>query len=48
MCSSDLVVVPSWMSVDAEKLEGKIVSMPTREEIDTPIEEHLIVELYSK
>ncbi len=42
------VVVPSWMSVDAEKLEGKIVSIPTREEIDTPIEEHLIVELYSK
>ena len=30
------------------KLEGKVVAMPRREEIDTPIAEHLIVELYSK
>ena len=42
------VVVPSWLSADADKLEGKVVSLPTRAEIDTPIEEHLIVELYSK
>ena len=42
------VVVPSWLSADADKLEGKVVALPTREEIDTPIEEHLIVELYSK
>ena len=42
------VTVPSWMSVDVEKLEGKIVSVPTREEIDAPVAEHLIVELYSK
>lgn len=42
------VTVPSWMSVEVEKLEGKIVSVPTREEIDAPVAEHLIVELYSK
>ncbi len=42
------ITVPSWMAVDVEKLEGKIVAMPTREEIDTPVAEHLIVELYSK
>ena len=42
------ITVPSWMTVDVEKLEGKIVAMPTREDIDTPVAEHLIVELYSK
>lgn len=42
------ITVPSWMTVDVEKLEGKVVTMPTRSEIDTPIAEHLIVELYSK
>ena len=42
------VGVPGWLSVDREKLEGKVLSEPTRAEIDTPIEEHLIVELYSK
>lgn len=42
------VNAPGWVSVDIEKLEGKIVSSPTRQDIDIPIEEHLIVELYSK
>lgn len=42
------ITVPSWMTVDVDKLEGKVVAMPTREEIDTPVAEHLIVELYSK
>ncbi|MDO4745730.1 MAG: 30S ribosomal protein S4 [Bacillota bacterium] len=42
------ITVPSWVSVDVEKLEGKILSVPTRAEIDTPVAEHLIVELYSK
>ncbi|SDL18768.1 30S ribosomal protein S4 [Natronincola ferrireducens] len=40
--------VPHWLSVDVEKLEGKIVSLPTREDIDIPIAENLIIELYSK
>ena len=42
------ITVPSWMAVDVEKLEGKVVAMPTRADIDTPVAEHLIVELYSK
>ena len=42
------ITVPSWLTVDVEKLEGKILSVPTRAEIDTPVAEHLIVELYSK
>lgn len=42
------VGVPAWLSIDREKLEGKVLADPKREEIDTPIEEHLIVELYSK
>ncbi|MGF6376832.1 small subunit ribosomal protein S4 [Clostridiales Family XIII bacterium PM5-7] len=42
------ITAPAWMSVDVEKLEGKVVALPRREEIDTPVAEHLIVELYSK
>ena len=40
--------VPAWLIQDAENLGGKVDCYPTREEIDVPIEEHLIVELYSK
>mgnify|MGYP001073356357 FL=1 len=39
---------PEWLSVDLENLQGKVVSMPNREDIDLPISENLIVELYSK
>ncbi len=42
------VGIPGWLSVDREKLEGKVLADPTREQIDTPVAEHLIVELYSK
>ena len=42
------ITVPSWMTVDVEKLEGKVVTVPTRADIDAPVAEHLIVELYSK
>ena len=42
------VGIPAWLSVDRDKLEGKVLTDPTRDQIDTPIEEHLIVELYSK
>lgn len=42
------ITVPSWMTVDVEKLEGKVVAIPARADIDTPVAEHLIVELYSK
>lgn len=40
--------VPAWLIQDTENLGGKVDRYPTREEIDVPIEEHLIVELYSK
>lgn len=42
------VNVPNWVQVNYENLEGKVVSLPTREDIDIPIAEHLIVELYSR
>ena len=40
--------IPKWLEFNAENLTGKVVSLPAREEIDLPIREHLIVELYSK
>ena len=39
---------PAWLEVQAEEMIGKIVRYPNRDEIDTPIQEHLIVELYSR
>ncbi|MEG0829998.1 MAG: 30S ribosomal protein S4 [Anaerovoracaceae bacterium] len=42
------ITVPSWMTVNVDKLEGAVVATPTRDDIDTPVAEHLIVELYSK
>ena len=41
-------VIPKWLDFDAANMVGKVVAAPTREDIDLPIEEHLIVELYSK
>jgi len=41
-------VIPKWLEFDRENLVGKVVALPTREEIDLPVEERLIVELYSK
>ncbi len=38
----------NWVNVDQEEMKGTIVADPTREDIDIPVEEHLIVELYSK
>ncbi len=40
--------VPSWMDVDGENLKGTINEVPSRELIDVPVDEMLIVELYSK
>jgi small subunit ribosomal protein S4 len=40
--------VPEWLQVDAEKMAGRVVSLPTREQINLPVQEQLIVELYSK
>ena len=41
-------LVPAWIEVDQENLKGTVKSVPTREEIDVPVNEMLIVELYSK
>jgi len=40
--------VPGWIEADPEKMEAKILSFPTREDITLPVEEHLVVELFSK
>ena len=42
------VNVPNWVQTNYENLEGKVISLPTREDVDIPIAEHLIVELYSR
>ncbi|MBO5282708.1 MAG: 30S ribosomal protein S4 [Lachnospiraceae bacterium] len=41
-------LVPEWMDVDIDALKGTIKNLPTREMIDVPVDEMLIVELYSK
>ena len=41
-------IVPEWLDVDAEKLQGTVKELPTREQIDVPVNEMLIAELYSK
>ena len=41
-------LVPEWLDVDAEKLQGTVKELPTRDQIDVPVDEMLIVELYSK
>ena len=46
--SSAKVEVPGWLEVDVENLKGTILSLPERKQIDLPVREQLIVELYSK
>ena len=41
-------LIPAWLDVDQENLKGTVKALPTREEIDVPVDEMLIVELYSK
>ena len=41
-------LVPTWLEKDINNLSGKVLSVVSREEIDYPVEEHLIIELYSK
>jgi len=40
--------VPAWLALDADNLRGTVVALPKRDDIQMPIDEHLIVELYSK
>ena len=42
------VVIPEWLDVNKEELTAKVVRMPLRSDIDYDLEEHLVVELYSK
>ncbi len=42
------VITPKWLSFDSNKLEGKVVAMPAREDIDLQLEESMIVEFYSR
>ena len=42
------VAVPSWLEVDIEKLSGKVLQLPSRDQIDLELDAQLIVELYSK
>ncbi len=39
---------PAWLEVEGEKLKGKVIALPTREDVQFPINEQLIVELYSR
>ena len=41
-------LVPAWLEADQEALKGEVKALPTREEIDVPVDEMLIVEFYSK
>ena len=43
-----VITTPKWIEIDLDKLEGKILAAPSREDIDLPIEEHYIVEFYSR
>ena len=40
--------VPGWLEIDWEGIQAKVLDLPTREDITFPVEEHLVVELYSK
>jgi small subunit ribosomal protein S4 len=40
--------VPGWLQVDRENLKARVMALPTRADVTLPVEEHMIVELYSK
>lgn len=48
LVSNERVQVPAWLEVDIEKLQGSVLVLPERNQIDLDIHEQLIVELYSK
>lgn len=45
---TQIVPVPDWLTVDKDKLTGTVVRIPSREEINVPVNEQLVVELYSR
>jgi small subunit ribosomal protein S4 len=40
--------IPSWLELDSSKFSGKVLTLPKREDVNLPVQERLIVELYSK
>jgi len=48
LASTESRIVPKWLDMNKDTLEGRVVAFAEREDIDLPIEEHLIVEYYSK
>jgi len=40
--------VPQWLEANTEKIEGKIISLPERDQIDAPVTEQLVVEFYAR
>ncbi len=48
LASTESRLVPKWLDMNRDTLEGKVISLAEREDIDMPIEEHMIVEYYSK
>ena len=48
LASTESRIVPKWLDMNRDTMEGRVVAFAEREDIDLPIEEHLIVELYSK
>lgn len=46
--SSEHIAVPAWLEVDIEKLQGSVLQVPSRDQIDLELDAQLIVELYSK
>ena len=48
LISSEHMAVPAWLEVDIEKLQGTVLQLPARDQIDLDIDAQLIVELYSK
>ncbi len=48
LASTESRIVPKWLDMNKDTLEGKVIAFAEREDIDLPIEEHLIVEYYSK
>ena len=48
LISSEHMTVPAWLEIDIEKLQGQVLQVPSRDQIDLDIDAQLIVELYSK
>jgi len=48
VASNKSKTIPGWLDVDRDNLKGRVLALPTRQDVTLPVEEHLVVELYSK